>query len=86
MSRLISLPPRPIQSSAFYCLVRRVRALAGKTPTARFRIELICIVDTIDKGILVYRDLKRSILLPASPLFHWAKRFFERHYLRVFRR
>ena len=61
-------------------------ALAGKTPTARFRIELICIVDTIDKGMLVYRDLKRSILLPASPMFHWAKRFFERHYLRVFRR
>ena len=61
-------------------------ALDGKAPTARFKIELICIVDTIDKGILVYRDLKRSFLLPPSRLFHWAKRYFEGHYLKVFRR
>jgi len=60
--------------------------LEGKAPTARPKVELICIVDTIDKGILVYRDLKRSILLPSSRVFHWAKRFFEGHYLRVFRR
>ena len=61
-------------------------ALDGKPATARFKVELICIVDTIDKGILVYRDLKRSMLLPFSRVFHWAKRFFEGHYLRVFRR
>jgi sulfide:quinone oxidoreductase len=61
-------------------------ALEGKAPTARPKVELICIVDTIDKGILVYRDLKRSILLPSSRVFHWAKRYFEGHYLRVFRR
>jgi sulfide:quinone oxidoreductase len=61
-------------------------ALDGKAPTARFKIELICIVDTIDKGILVYRDLKRSFLLPSNRLFHWAKRYFEGHYLKVFRR
>lgn len=61
-------------------------ALAGKDPVAKPRIELICIVDTIDKGILVYRDMKRSVLLPSCRLFHWAKRFFEGHYLRVFRR
>ena len=61
-------------------------ALEGKPPTARFKIELICIVDTIDKGILVYRDLKRSWLLPSSRLFHWAKRYFEGHYLKEFRR
>jgi sulfide:quinone oxidoreductase len=60
-------------------------ALEGKAPTARFKVELICIVDTIDKGILVYRDPKRSILLPSLKLFHWAKRFFEGHYLRAFR-
>jgi sulfide:quinone oxidoreductase len=60
--------------------------LAGKPVSARFRIELICIVDTIDKGILVYRDLKRSFLLPSSRLFHWAKRYFEGHYLKVFRK
>ena len=35
---------------------------------------------------MVYRDLKRSILLPSSRLFHWAKRYFEGHYLKVFRK
>jgi sulfide:quinone oxidoreductase len=61
-------------------------ALEGKPACARFKIELICIVDTIDQGILVYRDLKRSFLLPSSRLFHWAKRYFEGHYLKVFRK
>jgi sulfide:quinone oxidoreductase len=61
-------------------------SLAGKPVSARFKIELICIVDTIDKGILVYRDLKRSFLLPSSRLFHWAKRYFEGHYLKIFRK
>lgn len=60
--------------------------LEGKPPVAKPRPELICIVDTVDKGILVYRDMKRSWLLPSCRAFHWAKRFFERHYLRVFRR
>ena len=59
--------------------------LDGKPVSARFKIELICIVDTIDQGILVYRDLKRSFLLPSSRLFHWAKRYFEGHYLKAFR-
>ncbi|MDD5330752.1 MAG: FAD-dependent oxidoreductase [Sulfuricella sp.] len=61
-------------------------ALAGKPPAARPRIELICIVDSVDAGILVYRDEKRALLLPASRLFHWAKRLFEGHYLRAFRK
>lgn len=60
--------------------------LAGKAPTARPKAELICIVDSVDSGILVYRDEKRAWLLPPSRLFHWAKRFFEGHYLRVFRK
>ena len=61
-------------------------ALAGQAPVAKPRPELICIVDTVDSGILVYRDSKRSVLLPSSRVFHWAKRFFEGHYLRAFRR
>ena len=60
-------------------------ALEGKPPSARFKVELICIVDTIDRGILVYRDEKRALLLPSLKLFHWAKRYFEGHYLKVFR-
>jgi sulfide:quinone oxidoreductase len=59
--------------------------LDGKEPIAKARPELICIVDTVDSGILIYRDMTRSWLLPPSRLFHWAKRYFERHYLRVFR-
>jgi sulfide:quinone oxidoreductase len=61
-------------------------ALDGKPVSARFKIELICIVDTLSQGILVYRDLKRAFLLPSSRLFHWAKRYFEGHYLKVFRK
>ncbi|MBK6742167.1 MAG: FAD-dependent oxidoreductase [Hydrogenophilales bacterium] len=60
-------------------------ALEGREPAARFKVELICIVDTLDTGILVYRDEKRSLLFPSLRLFHWAKRYFERHYLKLFR-
>jgi len=60
-------------------------ALDGKAPVAKPKPELICIVDTVDAGILVYRSLKRSWLFPSSRLFHWAKRYFEGHYLRIFR-
>ncbi|MDD4880948.1 MAG: FAD-dependent oxidoreductase [Gallionellaceae bacterium] len=60
-------------------------ALDGREPAAKPRPELICIVDTLDKGILVYRDSKRALLFPSLRLLHWAKRLFERHYLKVFR-
>ena len=60
-------------------------ALQGKPPAAKPRPELICIIDTLDAGILVYRDPKRAWLLPSLRLLHWAKRAFERHYLRAFR-
>jgi sulfide:quinone oxidoreductase len=61
-------------------------ALAGKPPVARFKVELICIVDTLERGILVYRDEKRALMLPPCRLFHWAKRFFEWQYLRPYRK
>ncbi len=59
--------------------------LAGKEARHDFKPELICIVDTLDKGILVYRTLKRNLVLPSSRIFHLMKRAFERHYLRAFR-
>ncbi len=59
--------------------------LKGQQPTKNFKAELVCIVDTLDKGILIYRSEQRNILLPPSKLFHWMKRIFENHYLRVFR-
>lgn len=60
-----------------------VAGLAGKEPAKTPKPELICIVDTLDKGIMVYRDEKRSLVLPQSRAFHWSKRAFERHYLRA---
>jgi sulfide:quinone oxidoreductase len=59
-------------------------ALQGKPPVARFKVELICIVDTLDRGILVYRDEKRALMLPPCRLMHWVKRFFEWKYLRPY--
>jgi sulfide:quinone oxidoreductase len=61
-------------------------ALDGKPAVAHFKPELICIVDTLDRGMLVYRDEKRALLLPSCRLFHWAKRFFEWQYLRPYRK
>jgi sulfide:quinone oxidoreductase len=63
-----------------------VNVLQGKPASARFKPELICIVDTLDKGILVFRDEKRSVVLPPLRLMHWAKRAFEWLYLRPLRR
>jgi sulfide:quinone oxidoreductase len=63
-----------------------LRALDRQPPVARFKAELICIVDTLDRGILVYRDEKRALVLPPCRVFHWAKRFFEWLYLRPYRR
>ena len=59
--------------------------LDGKPITETYNVELICIVDTIDKGILVFRNMKRTIVLPPCKLFHFAKRFFEWWYLRKYR-
>lgn len=60
--------------------------LAGRTPTERFKHEIVCIVDTLGAGVLVFRDEKRSVVLPPLAPAHWAKRAFESHYLREFRR
>jgi sulfide:quinone oxidoreductase len=59
--------------------------LDGKAPLARPRPELICIIDSGNAGMLVYRDPQHNWLLLSSRVFHWAKRYFERQYLRDFR-
>ncbi len=59
--------------------------LNGKTADAVFKIELICIVDSNDKGMMISRTENRNIMLPATALLHWAKRFFEWWYLRKYR-
>ncbi|RME18502.1 MAG: NAD(P)/FAD-dependent oxidoreductase [Alphaproteobacteria bacterium] len=60
--------------------------MAGRAPSHDFKAELVCIIDSVDKGILVFRDHKRAISLPKMRLGHWAKRLFEWHYLRAYRR
>jgi sulfide:quinone oxidoreductase len=57
----------------------------GEEPRESFKVELICIVDANDRGMLVARTQKYNVLLPASPLFHWLKRAFEWWYLRPYR-
>ncbi len=59
--------------------------LAGRAPTSEFRAELICIVDTLKSGILVYRTPSRNFVSPQTRLLHWAKRAFERRYVRAYR-
>ncbi len=57
----------------------------GRSAQHTFRAELICIVDTLDKGILVYRTPKRARLLDKTLALHWSKRLFEWLYLRAYR-
>jgi sulfide:quinone oxidoreductase len=59
--------------------------LKGGKPTQTFKVELMCIVDANDRGMLVARTEKRNIVLPSSPVFHWMKRGFEWWYLRQYR-
>lgn len=62
-----------------------VAELQGTPADKTFRWELICIMDSLSKGILVYRDLKRTVILPPCRLWHWGKRIFEAMYLRSYR-
>ncbi len=64
--------------------INAIDVLNHKPARARFKTELICIVDTLTSGSLVYRSGKRSLMLKMPPL-HWLKLFFEKFYLRAFR-
>lgn len=59
--------------------------LQGRPANASFKVELICIVDAIDHGTLIWRTPERNWLLPSSRVLHWAKRGFEWNYLRQYR-
>jgi sulfide:quinone oxidoreductase len=59
--------------------------LQGRSTSATFKVELICIVDAIDHGTLIWRTPERNWLLPSTRLLHWAKRGFEWNYLRQYR-
>lgn len=59
--------------------------LKGEQPSKTFKVELVCIVDANDRGMLVARTETRNLVLPAMRMFHWMKRGFEWWYLRQYR-
>jgi sulfide:quinone oxidoreductase len=62
-----------------------VAELQGRPVTASFKVELMCIVDSLDKGMLVVRTPDRSSAWPEMGLMHTVKRLFEWWYLRQLR-
>jgi sulfide:quinone oxidoreductase len=80
--------PKQAHMAALQAKAAAINLLAeldGKEVWKTFRIELMCIIDSLDKGILVARTQKHSIVLPGNKFWHWAKRFFEWWYLRQYR-
>ena len=59
--------------------------VCGRASAETFQTELMCIIDSLDRGTLVWRTSKRQLLLPPSRALHWLKRGFERKYLRQYR-
>jgi len=62
-----------------------VHELNGRKPVESFKVELACIIDSLDAGTLVTRSDTRTLLLPSMRLLHWSKRLFEWWYLRKYR-
>lgn len=60
-----------------------IDVLRLKQAKSTFKTELICIVDTLNNGSLVYRGSKRGFMMKMPPL-HWAKILFEKLYLRAY--
>jgi sulfide:quinone oxidoreductase len=59
--------------------------LNGKDSSHTFKIELMCIVDSNNKGMYVSRNLKGGLMLPNCRLMHIAKKVFGWWYLRQYR-
>ena len=62
-----------------------IDALAGRPQSAGFKTELLCIIDSLTSGKLVWRTTSRNLTLPSLRLMHWAKSHFEARYLRQYR-
>ncbi len=57
----------------------------GGRPEKTFKIELLCVVDSLEAGMLVKRTPEGGYALPSLGLMHQAKVFFESWYLRRYR-
>ena len=58
---------------------------SGKPADSTFKVELMCIVDSCNKGMMVKRTESGNSVLPTNIGFHWAKRGFEWLYLQKYR-
>lgn len=59
--------------------------LNGEEATKTFVVELMCIIDGLNHGTLVWRTPKRSLVTPSLRSLHWLKRLFEWQFLRGLR-
>ncbi|WP_138120646.1 NAD(P)/FAD-dependent oxidoreductase [Bathymodiolus heckerae thiotrophic gill symbiont] len=59
--------------------------LDGKAASHTFKIELMCIVDSNNKGMYVSRTLKGGLILPSCRLMHLAKKVFGWWYLHQYK-
>ncbi len=59
--------------------------MKGGVADKTFKVELLCIVDSLDSGMLVKRTPDSAMALPPIGLMHSAKAFFESWYLRRYR-
>nr|CAA6830065.1 MAG: FAD-dependent pyridine nucleotide-disulphide oxidoreductase [uncultured Thiotrichaceae bacterium] len=57
----------------------------GEMADATFKVELVCIVDSYNKGMMVSRTESTNRVLPANLFMHWVKKGFEWWYLRQYR-
>ncbi|WP_240098292.1 NAD(P)/FAD-dependent oxidoreductase [Thermomonas flagellata] len=62
-----------------------LRELRGEPAQEAFRAELVCIVDGLDRGMLIRRAGDRAQAWPPLKAMHWAKALFEKQYLRRYR-
>ncbi|MBX3676739.1 MAG: NAD(P)/FAD-dependent oxidoreductase [Rhodocyclaceae bacterium] len=59
--------------------------LKGGKANKTFKVELLCVVDSLDAGMLVKRTPEGGFALPPLGLMHGAKSLFESWYLRRYR-
>lgn len=59
--------------------------LDGQDSSHTFKVELMCIVDSNNKGMYISRNLKGGLILPNLRLMHVAKKVFGWWYLRQYR-
>lgn len=62
-----------------------IAELKGGQPSSTYKVELMCVLDSQNTGMLVARTEKYNLVMPEMRIFHWLKRAFEWWYLRQYR-